>query len=125
MGRFLPDTRLLRMRLKLCRKDFFKDLTRDRGPSIASESLGATAVTEAGGMHCTSTSGWKPGGKEAALRRGSSRSWPFQVKPSRSCSRSTTDTSTEWSERSSLRPRTITWGTKGTPRVFRQQHEPN
>lgn len=39
-GRFLPDTRLLRMRLKLCRKDFFKDLTRDRGPSIASESLG-------------------------------------------------------------------------------------
>lgn len=40
MVRFFPDTRLLRMRLKLCRKDFFKDLTLDRGPSIAKESLG-------------------------------------------------------------------------------------
>lgn len=40
MARFFPDTLLLRMRLKLCRRDFFKDLTLDSGPSIASESLG-------------------------------------------------------------------------------------
>lgn len=40
MVRFFPDTLLLRMRLKLCRKDFFKDLTLDSGPSIANESLG-------------------------------------------------------------------------------------
>lgn len=38
--RFFPETLLLRMRLKLCRRDFFKDLTLDRGPSIAKESLG-------------------------------------------------------------------------------------
>lgn len=42
MVRFFPDTLLLRMRLKLCRKDFFKDLTLDRGPSIARESLGCS-----------------------------------------------------------------------------------
>lgn len=40
MVRFFPETLLLRMRLKLCRRDFFKDLTLDRGPSIAKESLG-------------------------------------------------------------------------------------
>lgn len=40
MVRFFPDTLLLRMRLKLCRKDFFKDLTLERGPSMARESLG-------------------------------------------------------------------------------------
>ena len=40
MVRFFPDTLLLRMRLKLCRRDFFNDLTLDRGPSIANESLG-------------------------------------------------------------------------------------
>ncbi|KAF3846687.1 hypothetical protein F7725_003765 [Dissostichus mawsoni] len=39
-GAFLPRTLLLRMRLKLCRSDFFKDLTLERGPSIAKESLG-------------------------------------------------------------------------------------
>lgn len=38
--RFFPDTRLLRMRLKLWRSDFFNDLTLDRGPSIANESFG-------------------------------------------------------------------------------------
>lgn len=40
--RFFPETLLLRMRLKLCLKDFFKDLTLDRGPSIARESLGCS-----------------------------------------------------------------------------------
>lgn len=40
MVRFFPDTRLLRIRLKLCLKDFFKDLTLERGPSIARESFG-------------------------------------------------------------------------------------
>lgn len=39
---FLPDTLLLRMRRKDCRRDFFRDLTRDRGPSMASESLGCS-----------------------------------------------------------------------------------
>lgn len=47
MVRFFPDTLLLRMRLKLCRKDFFKDLTLDRGPSIANESLGCRVHLEA------------------------------------------------------------------------------
>lgn len=42
MVRFFPETLLLRMRLKLCRKDFFKDLTLDRGPSMAKESLGCS-----------------------------------------------------------------------------------
>lgn len=42
MVRFFPETLLLRMRLKLCLKDFFKDLTLDRGPSIARESLGCS-----------------------------------------------------------------------------------
>lgn len=40
MVRFFPETLLLRIRLKLCRKDFFRDLTLDRGPSMAKESLG-------------------------------------------------------------------------------------
>lgn len=44
--RFFPDTLLLRMRLKLCLKDFFKDLTLDRGPSIAKESLGCNVHLE-------------------------------------------------------------------------------
>lgn len=39
---FLPDTRLLRMRRKDCRRDFLRDFTRDRGPSMASESLGCS-----------------------------------------------------------------------------------
>lgn len=39
---FLPDTLLLRMRRKDCRRDFLRDLTRDRGPSMASESLGCS-----------------------------------------------------------------------------------
>lgn len=42
MVRFFPETLLLRMRLKLCRKDFFKDLTLDRGPSMAKESFGCS-----------------------------------------------------------------------------------
>lgn len=42
MVRFFPETLLLRMRLKLCLKDFFKDLTLDRGPSMARESLGCS-----------------------------------------------------------------------------------
>lgn len=46
MVRFFPDTLLLRMRLKLCRKDFFKDFTLDRGPSIARESLGCRVHLE-------------------------------------------------------------------------------
>lgn len=37
---FLPDTRLLRILRKDWRRDFFRDLTRERGPSIARESLG-------------------------------------------------------------------------------------
>lgn len=39
-ARFLPETRLLRMRRKDWRSDFFSDFTRDRGPSMARESLG-------------------------------------------------------------------------------------
>ena len=39
-GRFLPDTLLLRIRRKLWRRDFFRDLTRDSGPSMARESFG-------------------------------------------------------------------------------------
>lgn len=39
-ARFLPETRLLRMRLKDWRRDFLSDLTRERGPSMAKESLG-------------------------------------------------------------------------------------
>lgn len=42
MVRFFPETLLFRMRLKLCLKDFFKDLTLDRGPSMARESLGCS-----------------------------------------------------------------------------------
>lgn len=42
MTRFFPDTLLLRMRLKLCLRDFFKDLTLDRGPSMARESFGCS-----------------------------------------------------------------------------------
>lgn len=38
--RFLPDARLLRMRRKDWRNDFLSDFTRDRGPSMARESLG-------------------------------------------------------------------------------------
>lgn len=38
--RFLPETRLLRMRRKDWRRDFFSDFTRESGPSIARESLG-------------------------------------------------------------------------------------
>lgn len=39
-ARFLPETRLLRMRRKDWRSDFFSDFTRDSGPSMARESLG-------------------------------------------------------------------------------------
>lgn len=39
-ARFLPETRLLRMRLKDWRRDFLSDFTRERGPSMAKESLG-------------------------------------------------------------------------------------
>lgn len=39
-ARFLPETRLLRMRRKDWRRDFFRDFTRDSGPSMARESLG-------------------------------------------------------------------------------------
>lgn len=39
---FLPDTRLLRMRRNDCRRDFLRDFTRDRGPSMAKESLGCS-----------------------------------------------------------------------------------
>lgn len=39
-ARFLPDTRLLRIRRKDWRRDFLRDLTRDSGPSMARESLG-------------------------------------------------------------------------------------
>lgn len=46
IARFFPDTLLLRMRLKLCLKDFFKDLTLDRGPSIAKESFGCSVHLE-------------------------------------------------------------------------------
>lgn len=46
MGRFFPETLLLRMRLKLCLKDFFNDLTLERGPSIASESFGCSVHLE-------------------------------------------------------------------------------
>lgn len=42
MVRFFPETLLFRMRLKLCLKDFFKDFTLDRGPSMARESLGCS-----------------------------------------------------------------------------------
>lgn len=40
VGRFLPETRLLRIRLKDWRSDFLSDFTRERGPSMARESLG-------------------------------------------------------------------------------------
>lgn len=39
-ARFLPDTRLLRMRRKDWRSDFLSDFTRESGPSMAKESLG-------------------------------------------------------------------------------------
>lgn len=39
-ARFLPETRLLRMRRKDWRSDFLSDFTRESGPSIAKESLG-------------------------------------------------------------------------------------
>lgn len=39
-ARFAPDTRLLRMRLKDWRRDFLSDFARERGPSMARESLG-------------------------------------------------------------------------------------
>lgn len=40
VGRFLPETRLLRIRRNDCRSDFLRDFTRDSGPSMAKESLG-------------------------------------------------------------------------------------
>lgn len=40
VARFLPETRLLRIRLKDWRSDFLSDFTRERGPSMARESLG-------------------------------------------------------------------------------------
>lgn len=39
-ARFFPETLLFRIRLKDWRRDFFRDFTRDSGPSIARESLG-------------------------------------------------------------------------------------
>lgn len=39
-ARFLPETRLLRIRRNDCRSDFLRDFTRDSGPSMAKESLG-------------------------------------------------------------------------------------
>lgn len=39
-ARFLPETRLLRMRRKDWRSDFLSDFTLESGPSIARESLG-------------------------------------------------------------------------------------
>lgn len=37
---FLPETLLLRILRKDWRRDFFRDFTRERGPSMARESLG-------------------------------------------------------------------------------------
>lgn len=39
-ARFFPETLLFRILLKDWRRDFFRDFTRDSGPSIARESLG-------------------------------------------------------------------------------------
>lgn len=40
VARFLPETRLLRIRRKDWRSDFLSDFTRESGPSMAKESLG-------------------------------------------------------------------------------------
>lgn len=48
VARFLPETRLLRMRRKDWRKDFLRDFTRDSGPSMARESLGCSVHLWAG-----------------------------------------------------------------------------
>ena len=47
-ARFLPETRLLRMRRKDWRRDFLSDFTRDSGPSMARESLGCRVHLGAG-----------------------------------------------------------------------------
>lgn len=47
-ARFLPETRLLRMRRKDWRSDFLSDFTRDSGPSMARESLGCRVHLGAG-----------------------------------------------------------------------------